>query len=87
MAGIDGMAQRTAAGDCVAVTAPGPRSCDVASLDKVSQDLLCGTLRHPHLGGEVTDPDVRVTRDGKQNMRVVGKKRPPRVGGRHRVFP
>lgn len=86
MTGVDGMAQGATCGDRIAVAAPGPRSGDVAGLNEVGQDFLRRALGHPYLYGEVTHPDLRIPGDGKQNMGMVGEKRPPRPGGRIRGF-
>jgi hypothetical protein len=64
--------------DRVVVSAPPALADDESRVDQVGEDPLGGALRDPDPLGDVAEPNVPVTGDAEEDLRVVRQERPAR---------
>jgi hypothetical protein len=80
VAELGGVAHLDLAVDRVAVSTSNAFPVDEALLDEVGEYSLGGAFRDPDVGGDVAEPDVRVSGDAEQHLGVVGDESPAAVG-------
>src|SRR5579864_6933175 len=76
LADLQGMTHRLFAVDVVAIAPADPVPVDVAGVDEVTDDPLCGPLRDSDRLRNVAHPDVRVTSKAEKHLAVVRQERP-----------
>lgn len=80
------MRERQLVPDLVAVSSPISLSPDVALIDQLGENPMCGTFGDSYRIGDIAHPDTRVVGDTQKNVGVIGEEVPGRPCWRFPVF-